>query len=306
MASVNANTKGYKPMLKKIIVSVLVVTVLGAAGTALAYNVINPAPEADLAAVKPLASDQELQVSPVVGLADQAGTGLAAGDLVGDPWQEMGLIGEIDDYGFQFSLQDGENVYVELGPPDYWQNQGVVLEIGQTATIIGMINEGMIHATQVVLEDGQILQLRDEIGQPLWSGGVDAYRGGEGAVGDGEHIPDPQAQVDEWVTLEGILMAFQSGYMTMSTADGEIVTFQTGQPRFFSSQGITFSVGDEIVVVGFYENDQFMAGDITQVSTGLRVLLRDPNGRPLWAGPGSGNGNGGNGGNGGSGNGGHQ
>jgi hypothetical protein len=35
-----------------------------------------------------------------------------------------------------------------------------------------------------------------------------------------------------------------------------------------------------------------MAGDITQISTGMRVLLRDPNGRPLWAGPGSGNGNG--------------
>jgi hypothetical protein len=50
-----------------------------------------------------------------------------------------------------------------------------------------------------------------------------------------------------------------------------------------------------------------MAGDITQVSTGLKVLLRDPNGRPLWAGSsnngGGGNGGGGNGG-GGNGNGG--
>ena len=279
-------------MLKKIIVSVLLVTVIGAAGTALAYNVVNPSPEVDLAVPEPLASDQEFLASPAAGQPDHAGSGLVAADPVGDPWQETGVIGEIDDYGFHFSLQNGESVYIELGPPEFWQSQEVVLETGQNATVIGMINEGMIHASQVILEDGQILQLRDEFGQPLWSGGVDAYRGGNETVGDGEHTPDPQAQVDEWITLEGTLLAFQGGYMTMSTADGEIVNFQTGQPRFFSSQGITFSVGDEIIVVGFYENDQFMAGDITQVSTGLRVMLRDPNGRPLWAGPGSGNGNG--------------
>lgn len=287
-------------MLKKIIVSVLLVSVLGAAGTALAYNVINPSPEADLAVIEPLASDQEFIASSAAGKPEQVGSGLVAADLVGDPWQETGVMGEIDDYGFLFSLQNGESVYVELGPPDFWQSQGVTLETGQIATVIGTINEGMIHASQVILEDGQILQLRSEDGQPLWSGGVDAYRGGNETVGDGVHTPDPQAQVDEWVTLEGTLLAFQSGYMTMSTTEGEIVTFQTGQPRFFSSQGVTFSVGDEIVVVGFYENGQFMAGDITQVATGMRVLLRDPNGRPLWAGPGSGNGNG----NGGSGNGG--
>jgi hypothetical protein len=92
--------------------------------------------------------------------------------------------------------------------------------------------------------------------------------------------------------------------MTMSTADGELISFQTGQPRFFAEQGVTFQVGDEIQLVGFYQGDQFSAGEITQLSTGLRVMLRDPNGRPLWAGPGSGNGNG-NGGNGNGGNGSH-
>ena len=53
-----------------------------------------------------------------------------------------------------------------------------------------------------------------------------------------------------------------------------------------------------------WREQRLSAGEITQLSTGLRVMLRDPNGRPLWAGPGSGNGNG-NGGNGNAGNGGH-
>ena len=104
---------------------------------------------------------------------------------------------------------------------------------------------------------------------------------------------------------EGTLISFQGGNMAMSTADGSIINFQTGQPRFFAEQGVTFQVGDPISILGFYEGEQFMAGEITQLSTGLRVMLRDPNGRPLWAGPGNSNGNGGNG-NGGNGNGGNR
>jgi hypothetical protein len=89
-------------------------------------------------------------------------------------------------------------------------------------------------------------------------------------------------------------MSFQGGNMTMSTADGSMISFKTGQPRFFAEQGVTFQVGDLIRILGFFEGEQFMAGEITQLSTDFRVMLRDPNGRPLWAGPGNSNGNGGN------------
>ena len=290
-------------MLKKVIIGLLIVTVIGAGGTALAYNISNPTPEAavDTPALRTNAQENN-QVQAAQAQTDpgqnqvNAEPIVAAEGAAGEPWLETGTITEIDDYGFQFALQNGETVYIELGPPDYWQNQGVTLQVGQPAIVDGTINEGMIHAAQVMLADGQTLQVRNETGQPMWSGGIDNGQGRNGSAGDGDgtHTPDPQAQVDEWVTLEGTLMSFQGGNMTMSTAEGEIIAFQTGQPRFFAEQGVTFNVGDEIVVVGFFEGEQFTAGDITQVETGLRVMLRDPNGRPLWAGPG-GNGNGGNG-----------
>jgi len=124
----------------------------------------------------------------------------------------------------------------------------------------------------------------------LWNGGAD-HEQGQNGVADG--TGQAQIEIDEWITIEGTLMSFQGGNMTMSAADGSLLSFRTGQPRFFAEQGITFSVGDEVVVVGFYQDGEFQAGDITQVSTGARVMLRDPNGRPLWAGPGNGNGNGG-------------
>lgn len=274
-------------MLKKIILSVLLVTVISAAGIALVYNIITREPASASAAPDSVANDVENVVGQPDG-QDEEPLMVAQG-AVGNPWQESGTITEIDDYGFQFALQDGETVYIELGPPAYWQNQGIELQVDQTATVYGSINEGVIHASEVTLADGQILIIRSESGQPLWSGGVTNGNGQSGNR-DGDRIPEPQAQVDEWITIEGTLMSFQGGNMTMETSEGELLSFQTGQPRFFAQQNVTFQVGDEIIVVGFFDGDQFTAGDITQVSTGLRVMLRDPNGRPLWAGPG-GNGN---------------
>jgi hypothetical protein len=284
-------------MLKKIIIGILVLSVIGAVGAALVYNAAKQENEVVSTTLEPLANGQNQAAQTNLQQAGQNGSIMVAAGSEGEPWQADGTIVAVDDYGFDLALESGETVYVELGPPDYWQTQGITLDVGQEVSVVGSINDEMIHATTVTLADNQILEVRTESGQPLWSGGVSNSQGQNAGQGDGDHIPDPQAQVDEWITIEGTLMSFQGGNMTMGTEDGEIIAFQTGQPRFFAGQGVTFQIGDEIIVLGFYEGDQFMAGEITQVSTGLRVMLRDPNGRPLWAGPGNGNGNSGNRGN---------
>ena len=288
-------------MLKKIVIGVLVVTVIGAIGAGLVYKVLSQESEIVAAAVNPLAANSNLAAVDGSDTQDSSEatvqTGPVAEGMQGETWEAVGNITALDDYGFDFNTTSGENVYIELGPPDYWKSQDIVLTEGQLVAVSGSINEGMIHAETVTLADGQALTLRTADGQPMWSGGVQNSRGQNGQQADGDHIPEPKAQVDEWITLEGTLMAFQGGNMTISTADGTLINFQTGQPRFLAEQGITFQVGDSLSVIGFYEGEQFMAGEITQLSTGLRAMLRDPNGRPLWAGPGNGTGNGGNGGN---------
>ena len=303
---------GERIMLKKIIIGILLITVIGAGGTALVYNMADQETEVEAATPELLVNRQRLGTEQAEQQPAQTGQGelnLAVEGKAGVPWQETGTITEIDDYGFHFALQDDTKVYIELGYPDYWQNQGVDLQVDQAVTVNGSIDEGMIHASQVMLADGQTLQVRDETGQPLWNRGATNRQGQNASQVDGDHISEPQAQVDEWITIEGTVKSFLGSQMTIATPEDEIITFQTGQPRFFADQGVTLNVGDEIIVVGFYEGDQFIAGDITQVATGLRVMLRDPNGRPLWSGPGgnanAGNANGGSG-NGGNGNGGNK
>ena len=284
-------------MFKKIAMGLLVFTVLGAGGAAMVYNVTTVEPASAAEAGFP---QDSVQVNGGGGYGQQAqsyqdedqGEGLMATEgSLGESWMETGVITAIEDVGIQMTLENGESVFVEMGPADYWLSQGIAVAEGDTVTIDGSINEDMIHATALLTADGQVIQIRLETGQPMWSGGIE-----NGQNGNGDHTADPQQQVDEWFTLEGTLMSFLGGSMTMSTADGNIVVFKTGQPRFFAEQGVSFEVGDEIVVVGYYDaNGQLVAGDITQVATGARVMLLDPNGRPLWAGPGNGNGNGGNG-----------
>ena len=285
-------------MFKKIAIGLLLLTVLGAGGAAMAYQASTAEEAPVLSAPEAVAQGQgQEQGNSTAGQGQQGEAGqqgspeMAAEGSLGEAWMETGIIAQIEDAGFQMTLENGETAFVELGPPEYWTNQGVTLEAGQTITVDGSINDGMIHATAVQTADGQVLQVRSADGMPLWSGGVDNSQGQNGNS-EGDHSGEPQIQVDEWITVEGTLMSFHGGNMTMATADGDILSFKTGQPRFFAEQGITFQVGDEIIVVGFYQGAEFKAGDITQVSTGLRVMLLDPNGRPLWAGPGNGNGNG--------------
>lgn len=276
-------------MFKKLFIAVLAVTVIGAAVAAAAVRIkATPVEAAEQAAGVQQVQDQaqtETAYTGPIPAENQA-------DPVSKPWTARGTIIGLDEFGLTLQTESSGEIYVELGPPDFWQNQSQQPRIGQEVTIAGTILDGMVHASQVDFLDGDSLSLRAESGQPLWSGGAENSQGQNGNA-SGDHTPDPLAQVDEWITVQGSLIAYRNGSMSISTAEGELLVFKTGQPRFFADQGVTFQVGDEVSVLGFYDgNEEFMAGEITQLSTNLRVMLRDPNGRPLWAGPGNGNGNG--------------
>ncbi len=298
-------------MLKRIAAGVLTVSVLGAGGGAM----IHQAQQADALPVAPPI------VTPVAGDAGQNGavngqtaqnnvaaqngvavqnteqTGepvQAAQDNVGEPWQADGMLTDVDDFGFMLALADGTEAYVELGPPSYWQAQGVTLVVGDMVSVAGFSGDAGFHAREVtVMASGATIAVRNEAGQPLWSGGAsNGQNGNASGAADGTHTQDPQAQVDEWVTANGVITEMVRSQMTLQTAEGELLTFQSGQPRFFETQGVAFAIGDEVEVLGFWQGDTFNAGDITNVATGERVMLRDPNGRPLWAGPGTSSGGG--------------
>jgi len=294
-------------MWKKIIVAILVVTVAAAAVMAAIEVQGNVAAKAATATPTAAAT----QVAAPTNGAGNTGQGRqqgknagasAAGQqaqnqsaaIVGAPWSAAATIVELGEVGMTVSLADGSQVYVELGPSFYWQAQGT-LAVGDAITIDGFFNGDQYHAAKITQADGTVLTLRSETGQPLWSGGAanggGAGHGSQGAGGSGL----VQIAPEDWVTMTATIATVNRNGLTIETAEGEVMALNFGRADFWQSQAVQFAAGDAIEVQGFWQDGQFQTGQVTRTATGERLLLRDPNGRPLWGGPGRNGGQGGNG-----------
>jgi hypothetical protein len=317
-------------MLQKMIVGFLMLTVVGAAGVGIYDSSrsssaadVNPllassdpvvapveqaAPQIELAAtptVEPALADTttQTQQQPVQQQLQQAT------DMVGDPWMAQGTIVAFDTAGMTLAIADSAQIYVELGPPHYWQAQGVTLAVDEVVTVDGFYNGDQYHAATVTKADGLQLVVRTADGLPLWSGGASSDQtgtngqggnagqqsgqgnggqGGNGQGGNGNSAGLGQTQVapEDWITLDATVVSQDVNGLTVQTQAGEVVTFQLGQARFVDGQAVTFAAGDEIQIRGFWQDTTFRPGEIVKLATGERLMLLDPNGRPLWGGPG--------------------
>ena len=291
-------------MWQKIVIAALVVTLIGAGVVAVLDAQGNAAatdqPEAQTAEQAILLPTPTPQPAAMSGNGQaQRGQNGAAGapveqqlnqavDSVGAAWSDTGTIVEIGDAGLTLALADSTQIYVELGPSFYWQAQGA-LAPGETVTIDGFFNGEQYHAANVSKIDGAMLALRSTTGQPLWSGGASsgaagtdatATHGGQGGAGQVQVAPE------DWETLAAKVVAVNRNGLTIETSAGEVLALTFGNARFWQEQAVQFAAGDAITVQGFWQDGQFQTGQVLKLATGERLLLRDPNGRPLWGGPG--------------------
>jgi len=172
---------------------------------------------------------------------------------------------------------------LDLGPAGFADQQGVTFTPGDSITGQGFAESGMYHAAEITNETtGATVQLRDPNGRPLWAGQ------GQDGQGQGNGSGVPQAMVDkEWTTLSGTVDSQTQQGLVVDTAEMGQLMLQMGPPWFAAGQGVTFNPGDAVSIVGFAgEGSTFQAGAITNETTGATLQLRDPNGRPLWAGRG--------------------
>ena len=217
--------------------------------------------------------------------------------MVGDPWSGIGTITALDDTGITLQRAEGSEIYVELGPSHYWQDLGATLAIGDQVTVIGFFNGEQYHAASVYKTDGAQLALRTETGQPLWSGGGNSTStlDANGNTNGNGNAAESQVAPEDWVTVDGVVSTVDAQVLTMQTQTGEYHDLELGSADFMAEQGVSFVPGNPISVVGFWQEGVFRAGEITKTMTGERLMLLDPNGRPLWAGPGRAGNNGGGG-----------
>ncbi|GAB4438114.1 MAG: hypothetical protein Kow00120_05590 [Anaerolineae bacterium] len=304
-------------MSQKIIVGMLALTLIGAVGVGV-HDAAQPTIARDEVATSANAVAAEPEPDPVAtvepsapgyGQAQGAGDGTGPVNLqetqfvdnIGDPWSGSGTITSFDQAGMTLTLADGSTAYVELGPAFYWQAQDVVLAVGDWVSITGFFNGDQIHAVTVTTADGAVLQVRTDEGAPLWSGGNQgqqtangaatgaangAANGAAGGASNAGGLGQQQVAPEDWVTLNGVVTVVSNSSVTVETETDGAIMLSLGRPDFWQVQGVTFVPGDAVRVLGYWQGAQFRPGEIVKVATGERLMLLDPNGRPLWGGPG--------------------
>jgi hypothetical protein len=131
--------------------------------------------------------------------------------------------------------------------------------------------------------NGQTLTLRDETGRPAWAG----ERGGRGQEEvPGDQTGTGQAQVETWLQIQGAVVSVDADALIVQTADGEQIAVENRPWWFAQETGFWAQVGNQLTLTGFYKGDEFEVGRIDDITSGQTVLLRDENGRPMWAGRG--------------------
>jgi len=115
---------------------------------------------------------------------------------------------------------------------------------------------------------------------------ADEINAGEGSRGGraGLAQAEPRAPLEEWVTVGGTVVSMDDG-LTLQTGEEEL-TFHLGPEWYWEAQGYGLTVGDQVMVTGFFEGEEFEVGTIENLTSGKIIVLRDEAGHPMWAGRG--------------------
>lgn len=117
-------------------------------------------------------------------------------------------------------------------------------------------------------------------------GGQGTGGGAGGPSGLAESGGDPQAEVAEWVTLQGTVESVSVDEAVIAASTGETILLDGRAWSFAQEAGFSVEAGEEVSITGFYEEGDFEIGMVEDLTSGQSIQLREQSGRPAWAGNG--------------------
>jgi hypothetical protein len=93
---------------------------------------------------------------------------------------------------------------------------------------------------------------------------------------------------EDWEQVLGTVLRVNETAMEMAVSDTEVFVIEGQSWRYAQKLGFTAQIGDELSMFGFLEDDEFKVGSLENTVSEQIVVLRDPSGRPVWAGGGLG------------------
>jgi len=89
---------------------------------------------------------------------------------------------------------------------------------------------------------------------------------------------------EDWDQLLGQVINVNQDALELTLSDLETIIIEGQSWRYAQELGFSAQVGDDVVVVGFLEDGEFKVGMLENMTSNQVVVLREPSGRPIWAG----------------------
>jgi hypothetical protein len=181
-----------------------------------------------------------------------------------------------------------------------------ILLWGALAVLVGLLIFGAVNRTIAKSSDEgygsgrEVLQNNTDIDNSQERNGRDqdnlatAQGGQYGRNGQGNRAdsnptnPDEngigQAEVSEVVELVGIITAVDETTLTIFASNQQSIEVSGRAWEYAQESGFSVQVGDQVEVTGFYEGETLEVISLKNLTANQELVLRDANGRPMWAG----------------------
>lgn len=117
------------------------------------------------------------------------------------------------------------------------------------------------------------------------SEGRDTYFG-EGIIGNAGTDLSLSTGIESWFELTGTVKSVDSDSLKILTSDNSVLEISRRPWWFAQEQGFSTTDGDDVLLTGFMDGDEFEMASIKNLSNGISTTIRDEAGIPLWAGSG--------------------
>ena len=111
---------------------------------------------------------------------------------------------------------------------------------------------------------------------------------GQSASSADRLYPSYDEVAEEMELYEGnvLLSPETDGDLVIMTDEGQEITVGTG-PGYMEEQGFALQAGERVRVLGYWEDNELKAAQLTRLQDGQTITLRDQLGRPAWSGAGN-------------------
>jgi hypothetical protein len=98
---------------------------------------------------------------------------------------------------------------------------------------------------------------------------------------------DSYSEDHVWVELVGTINMFDNQRLVIQVEDDEIIEITGRAWKFAQESGYSPAEGNLLGITGFFESGEFKIATITDYYSGVNILLRHEDGKPLWGGKGN-------------------